>query len=74
MSNASRCRALAARYAKLAESTANGEVRCGYRKLESLWLEIMPLAERFDRRPDDGAKQRIYEIMQRVEQARHQMA
>ena len=74
MSNASRCRARAARYASLATTTEKGEARRGYETLASLWREITPLADRFDRLSDESAKARIYELMQSVEQARHRLA
>jgi hypothetical protein len=74
MSNASRCRATAAHYAELAEASANNKTRRAYRRLEQLWLDMAPLAESFDRRSDERAKQRIYDIMHTVEQVRQQVA
>jgi hypothetical protein len=66
MSNASRCRATAATYARLARTTPQAELRRSYQALERLWLQMAPLAEDFDRDADDGSKVRIYEMMDAV--------
>lgn len=73
MSNASRCRVAAERYARLAES-ASGEAKRVYAKLQALWLEMTPLAESFDRASDQGVKQRIYEMMGTIEHVRQEVA
>ncbi|HEX9906296.1 MAG TPA: hypothetical protein VGA77_15180 [Propylenella sp.] len=74
MSNASRCRARAAQFARLAEKSPEMRERLAYRKLERLWLEMEPLAENFDRDPDGSAKQRIYEIIGAVEAVQRKVA
>jgi hypothetical protein len=74
MSNASRCRLAAARYARLAEAACNAEIGRAYRRLELLWLDMAPLAESFDRRSDEKAKQKIYELMDAVQEVRLKVA
>jgi hypothetical protein len=74
MSNASRCRAIATRYAKLAETASDPELRRSYRNLERLWLAMASPAESFDRASDGEAKQRIYALIDAVELARREVA
>lgn len=74
MSNASRAKATAARYGRLAETAPDTARKGAYQKLEQLWSEMAALAEKFDRRKDESVKARIYEMMDAVEVARHQAA
>lgn len=74
MSNASRCRAVAARYARLAETAADPAVRRSYETLQKLWLAMASPAESFDRQSDGDAKQRIYALIDAVDTARRQVA
>ncbi len=74
MSNASRCRATAATYARLADATANPALRRSYLTLERLWLDMAPLAEDFDRRHADDAKERIYDMMDAVAEQQRRVA
>jgi hypothetical protein len=74
MSNASRCRATAVTYTKLAEATGNAALRRSYRTLERLWLELAVVAEDFDRRHGDDAKERIYAMMDAVAEQQRRVA
>lgn len=74
MSNSSRCRATAATYARLAEATVNAALERSYRTLERLWLELAIVAEDFDRRHGDEAKERIYEMMDAVAEQQRRLA
>jgi hypothetical protein len=74
MSNASRCHATAATYARLAEATPNPALRRSYLTLERLWLDMAPLAADFDRRHTDDAKERIYDMMDTVAEQQRQVA
>jgi hypothetical protein len=74
MSNASRCRKRAARYRALAAETKSPETARAYARLERLWLEMAPLAESVDRRSDWSARERLYEMIDAVEDVRHQVA
>jgi hypothetical protein len=74
MSNASRSRATAARYAKLAENARDGQARRAYAELERLWQEMAALAEAFDMRRDGAARERIYAMVDAVEEHRRKLA
>jgi hypothetical protein len=74
MSNASRCRATAARYAKLAEAATEEGARRVYRNLEQLWLAMAERAESFDRASDGEAKEQIYAMIDAVEHLRQKVA
>ena len=74
MTNASRCRATAAHYARLAQAAGDARRRNAYAKLQQLWTELAALAEKFDRGTDDLVKARIYAKMDAVEVARRQAA
>jgi hypothetical protein len=74
MSNASRCRATAARYAMLAEHARDAEARRTYRELERLWREMARLAESFDASHDGSARERIYAMVDAVQEHRLQVA
>ncbi len=74
MSNASRCRAMAARYARRAESAADAESRRALLELERLWLETAAWAERFDRRGDAAARDRIYALIDAAGEYRRKVA
>jgi hypothetical protein len=73
MSNAARCRRRAAGYAKRAETAVHPQTRCALRELERLWLEIAPLAERFDVKGEARARERIYSLIDAVDQCRRQL-
>jgi hypothetical protein len=66
MSNASRCRLIAANYAKLAEQAVDAEARRAFRRLEFLWRDMERLAENFDRWSDPRSKEKIYEMIDAV--------
>lgn len=74
MSNASRCLETAAHYARLAEEAADAERRTTFQRLESLWREMAPLAEKFDRASDPGAKERIFELVDAAAEVRRMVA
>jgi hypothetical protein len=74
MSNASRSRAAAARYAKLAENARDGQTRRAYSELERLWQEMARMAEVFDTRRDGEARERIYAMVDAVEEHRRKLA
>ncbi len=69
-SNASRCRATAAGYARAAALADDCDTRRAYGELERLWSEMAALAERFDRALDGAAKAQIYAKMAEVEAVR----
>jgi hypothetical protein len=74
MSNASRCRATAATYARLADAAKTPTLRRSYQTLERLWLDMAPLAEDFDRRHGEETKERIYDMMDAVAEQQRQVA
>jgi hypothetical protein len=74
MSNASRCRAIAAYYAELAERVGDAEKKRACRRLEFLWRDIAPLAENYDRWSDPRSKERIYEMIDAVGEYRRRVA
>ena len=74
MSNASRCRATAARYATLGEAATDEGARRDYCNLEQLWLAMAERAESFDRLSDGEAKEQIYAMIDAVEHLRHKVA
>ena len=74
MSNASRCRSIAANYAKLAQRASDPESRRAFRRLEFLWRDMEPLAENFDRFSDPRAKDKIYEMIDAVGEFRRRIA
>jgi hypothetical protein len=74
MSNASSCRAIAARYQRLAEEARSAEARRAYERLAQLWLDMAPVAESFDRRLDGGAREKIYTMIDSVAQSRAKVA
>ena len=74
MSNASRCHAIAADYARRAEAASDPTARSAYRRLEALWRDMAPLAENFDRWSDEGSKERIYEMIDVVAEFRRKVA
>ena len=69
-SDASRCRATAAGYARAAALADDCDARRAYGELERLWSEMAALAERFDRAQDGEAKAQIYAKMAEVEAVR----
>jgi hypothetical protein len=74
MSNASRCRQTAARYARLAERAKTFEAARAFRALERLWLDMAGPADSFDRRHDGSARERIYAMIDAVEEERRKVA
>ena len=74
MSNASRCRSIAAHYAKLAAEATDPEARRAFRRLEFLWRDMEPLAENFDRWSDPRSKEQIYEMIDAVGEYRRKVA
>lgn len=74
MSNASRCRSIAAHYSELARRATDPDLRSSYRRLETLWREMTPLAENYDRESDPDAKERIYEMIDAVADERRKDA
>jgi hypothetical protein len=73
MSNASQCRVRAARYRALAAAARNPDRARAYGKLERLWLEIAPVADAVDR-GSNAARDRLYAMIDRVEDVRHHRA
>jgi len=74
MSNASRCRAIAADYARRAEKASEPAGRRAFLRLEALWREMGPLAEDFDRWSDPGSKERLYEMIDAAAEVRRKVA
>ncbi len=74
MSNASRCRAIAANYARQAAAASDPDARRAFRRLEFLWRDMAPLAENFDRWSDEGSKERIYAMIDAVAEMRRKVA
>ena len=74
MSNAPRCRLIAAHYAKLAAGATNPETRRAFRRLEFIWRDMEPLAENFDRFSDPRAKEKIYAMIDAVGEYRRRVA
>jgi len=66
MSNDTRCRATAARYASLAFAASNEELRRSYRELERLWLAVAELSESLERQSGAGSNERIVAIVELV--------
>jgi hypothetical protein len=63
MTNADRCRARAVRYAALAERATSEEKGRNYRRLASVWREMVSPAETFDRLHDSETRQRIFTMI-----------
>lgn len=74
MLNATRCRRLAADYAKRARETTDPEVRRALRRLELLWRDMAPLAENFDRSIDARSKERIFAMIDAAAEVRRKVA
>jgi hypothetical protein len=74
MSNASRCRAIAADYARRAETADDPDERRAFRRLEFLWRDMAPLAENFDRWSDPASKEEIYALIDAVGEVRRKVA
>ena len=74
MSNASRCRSIAAHYAELAERAIDPEAKRACLRLELLWRDMAPLAESFDRWSDPRSKERIYEMVDAAAEYRRKVA
>jgi Ser/Thr protein kinase RdoA (MazF antagonist) len=74
MSNASRCRSMAASYAKLAAHATDPDAKRAFRRLEFLLRDMEQLAENFDRFSDPRAKEKIYEMIDAVGEYRRRVA
>jgi hypothetical protein len=74
MLNASRCRSIAADYARCAKEARDPAAQRAFRRLEMLWREMAPLAENFDRWSDPRAKERIYEMIDAVAEIKRKVA
>jgi hypothetical protein len=74
MSNLSRCLERAIRYQELAEAAREPRVRRTCIELARLWREMAPLAAAVDRRSDSRARERLYAMIDVVEQVRRQAA
>jgi hypothetical protein len=74
MSNASRCLAMAAHYARLADRAGNVDSRASCRRLERLFRDMAPLAETYDRQRDESAKERIYALTDEIGALRRKVA
>ena len=74
MTNAARCLATAANYARLADRAAAAEARHAFRRLERVFLDMAPLADSYDRRRDEPSKQRIFELTDKIGELRREFA
>ena len=74
MSNASRCRSIAAYYATRAEAVSDPEAKRACWRLEALWRDIAPLAANFDRWSDPRSKELIYAMIDSAAEARRKVA
>ena len=74
MLNASRCRRIAADYARQAAEASDQEARRAFRRLEFLWRDMAPLAENFDRWSDEISKERIFEMIDAAAEVRRKVA
>ena len=74
MSNAARCRAIAADYARRAREARDPAVKRAFHRLEFLWRDMAPLAENYDRWSDPTAKERIYEMIDAAAEVRRKVA
>ena len=74
MSNASRCRAVAADYARRALQTSDPSAQRAFLRLEALWRDMAPLAEDFDRWSDPRSKERLYELIDQAGAIRRKVA
>ena len=62
MSDTELCRKTAACYAIIAEGSGSPDVQIGYRKLESLWLEMARWTRKLDFDNHEDIRQRIYAL------------
>jgi hypothetical protein len=74
MSNAARCRAIAADYARRADEARDPAVERAFRRLELLWRDMAPLAENFDRWSDPRSRERLYEMLDAAAEVRRKVA
>jgi len=74
MLNASRCRVIAAHYARRALTERDSELRRALLHLEVLWRDMAPLAERFDRWSDPRSKERLYEMIDAAAEVKRKVA
>jgi hypothetical protein len=70
MSDPDRCRATAARYARLADRTGNAEIRRSYLELERLWLEMATVTQALARELHPAMKQSLYSLIDDVQSHR----
>jgi len=74
MSNALRCRAIAAGYARRAGEASDPAARRTFLRLEALWRDMAPLAEDYDRWSDPGSKERLYQMIDAAAAVRRKVA
>jgi hypothetical protein len=74
MSNAARCRAIAADYACRANAARDPAAKRAFRRLEFMWRDMALLAENYDRWSDPTAKERIYEMIDAAAEVRREVA
>jgi hypothetical protein len=74
MSNASRCRVIAADYARRAREARDASTKLAFARLERLWREMAPLAENVDRASDPLAKERLYQMIDAAAEVRRLVA
>ena len=74
MSNAERCRAIAADYARHADAARDPAAKRAFRRLEFMWRDMAPLAENFDRWSDPSSKERLYEMIDAAAELRREVA
>ena len=67
MTNADRCRARSVRYAALAERATSEDQRQKFRRLATLWQEMVSPAEHFDLAHDNAAREAIFAMIDAVE-------
>ena len=63
MSDSQRCRATAARYARLAGLTQEQQIRQSYLELESIWLQMASWTDKLNLQPDESARQSLYDLL-----------
>ncbi|SEQ06915.1 hypothetical protein SAMN05216548_102309 [Faunimonas pinastri] len=72
MSDPERCRAMAARYARMGEQMGNDEIRRSCLELEKIWLEMASLTKRLAG-DDVNVRQRLYALIDNVEPLRREV-
>lgn len=62
MSDPDRCRAAAARYARLADLADSTEMRSRHLELEKIWLEMADWTERLDLGQNERIRRRVFDL------------